>query len=153
MTSDSASESFQLTASRRGWPEISLPVQFQEHFNSQPHEEADEKKDTFWKSVETFQLTASRRGWLTDSGYSWQATVFQLTASRRGWPAIILNIITFFLFQLTASRRGWRQIRKLIITWNLFQLTASRRGWLCFLRCRLRLRYFNSQPHEEADER
>ena len=55
-------------------------------------------------------------------------------------------------FQLTASRRGWLFFLMKQLIWLTFQLTASRRGWpgLRFF-CRTSW-YFNSQPHEEADE-
>ena len=56
-------------------------------------------------------------------------------------------------FQLTASRRGWLQQSKKWSDINIFQLTASRRGWLKFIFVTRNSRYFNSQPHEEADAR
>ena len=60
-------EEFQLTASRRGWPMISV--------------------NSGWGN--TFQLTASRRGWrLYGNGWLGRKT-FQLTASRRGWRRIM----------------------------------------------------------------
>ena len=55
-------------------------------------------------------------------------------------------------FQLTASRRGWHSFLIILMQSQTFQLTASRRGWRIRLGCSYVLSYFNSQPHEEADE-
>ena len=144
---------FQLTASRRGWLSV---------FSTS-------------KTILVFQLTASRRGWrhsiksivfcLIISTHSltkrlttllvsvaFRYVKFQLTASRRGWrfPELILNYL--IAFQLTASRRGWQGADgKSSYTW-IFQLTASRRGWHLLPYIRIApMKYFNSQPHEEAD--
>ena len=55
---------FQLTASRRGWLcRILLLIRYR-HFNSQPHEEADDETTSSARDNTIFQLTASRRGWL-----------------------------------------------------------------------------------------
>ena len=128
-------QTFQLTASRRGWLSV---------FSTS-------------KTILVFQLTASRRGWrhsiksivfcLIISTHSltkrlttllvsvaFRYVKFQLTASRRGWrfPELILNYL--IAFQLTASRRGWQGADgKSSYTW-IFQLTASRRGWPKFSR-------------------
>ena len=78
--------------------------------------------------------------------------LFQLTASRRGWLLGTVRLMKHISFQLTASRRGWLFFLMKQLIWLTFQLTASRRGWpgLRFF-CRTSW-YFNSQPHEEADE-
>ena len=54
---------FQLTSSRRGWPDCV----------------------TFVPLIVAFQLTSSRRGWPWLSVLHFLHTVFQLTSSRRGW--------------------------------------------------------------------
>ena len=55
-------------------------------------------------------------------------------------------------FQLTASQGGWHFLVRKVFGLIEFQLTASQGGWPLrqptFLR---RNRYFNSQPHKEAD--
>ena len=123
----------------------------------------------------TFQLTASRRGWLQQSKKWSDINIFQLTASRRGWLEEGPVLHRMWSFQLTASRRGWlgkgsgTERAKDISTHSLtkrltdyvypkcneallFQLTASRRGWQQKRESILRkIKYFNSQPHEEAD--
>ena len=76
---------FQLTASRRGWRRILAALHSRSHFNSQPHEEADElpAEKPALSDISTHSLTK------------------RLTS---GFPLIrFLNE-----FQLTASRRGWR---------------------------------------------
>ena len=63
-----------------------------------------------------------------------------------------VNLSLFKRFQLTASRRGWPYVLN-VNRWRYkFQLTASRRGWPGFsIKALLSFKYFNSQPHEEAD--
>ena len=79
--------------------------------------------------------------------------VFQLTASRRGWHRIsdILNFSTVISTHSLTKRLT--SFRRYIAWFVLFQLTASRRGWRETRRYWGRLmNYFNSQPHEEADD-
>ena len=80
-------QTFQLTASRRGWQSITNILILHS----------------------SFQLTASRRGWLSFYRRAKKALQFQLTASRRGWRIIENYYLLKKVFQLTASRRGWRQ--------------------------------------------
>ena len=63
-TSENVINIFQLTASRRGWPILIRYQIFSFHFNSQPHEEADDLETQEILLQYIFQLTASRRGWL-----------------------------------------------------------------------------------------
>ena len=154
MTSDSASESFQLTASRRGWPAPDLAIwYFQKYFNSQPHEEADA---IVWSAIFNalaFQLTASRRGWRTEGFWRTQELYFNSQPHEEAdiWPT--LSPIRPIEFQLTASRIDWRYrqwyfLRKLCIsTHSLTKRLTTRK-----FSEGLTTRYFNSQPHEEADE-
>ena len=124
-------ETFQLTASRRGWrvDKLSLIVvtgisthsltkrltyhlilrhEQITYFNSQPHEEAD-------------RITCD--------------------------PEII-----FFHFNSQPHEEADYFRRRTCINFNLFQLTASRRGWRNCARSVAPVVYFNSQPHEEADD-
>ena len=169
----SSPESFQLTASQRGWPD---------------------PENSRVSSV-PFQLTASRRGWLLRMMENPSRKSFQLTASRRGWPMVNGNAYLSVAFQLTASRRGWQPDSLRLLTihyfnsqpheeadgdpWHAndhsgisthsltkrltslvlfytscksFQLTASRRGWPIRAISFSIFNYFNSQPHEEADQ-
>ena len=102
---------------------------FHRYFNSQPHEEADGIWRLFQcvKNISTHSLTKR----LTPIKLIWRSLrPFQLTASRRGWPD-----------DSTESFR-WRIISTHSLTKRLTtSLVWFRRG----------VRYFNSQPHEEAD--
>ena len=164
---------FQLTSSRRGWPE-----------------EFNEKYDNI-----IFQLTSSRRGWRNSLYIKRWCFQFQLTSSRRGWPPKaklswnlisisthiltkrmtlyfktlkvwyinfnshpheedddnILSYDTDMLFQLTSSRRGWRGKKHTVDKIQVFQLTSSRRGWLMTTLQLSLMLHFNSHPHEEDD--
>ena len=142
---------FQLTSSRRGWPErnssLVQPFHISTHILT--------KRMTFSKLIILHPL------------------IFQLTSSRRGWPFLLcVNVTAVYFnshpheeddstpstfcstastFQLTSSRRGWRGywrssdfrcISTHILTKRMttllslssgkliFQLTSSRRGWL-----------------------
>ena len=145
------SQTFQLTASRRGWRVRHYTIQnmysisthsltkrlttqnrsqteIQQNFNSQPHEEAD-----FW------------------AGGTSMSTAISTHSLTKRLTMKLSAITSYKLFQLTASRRGWPPLS--CILWNsvLFQLTASRRGWLLTTFYVFFYSYFNSQPHEEAD--
>ena len=61
--------------------------------------------------------------------------------------------VRLFVFQLTASRRGWHRISDIlnfstVISTNSLTKRLTHRLCICFLL----ILYFNSQPHEEADE-
>ena len=101
--------------------------------------------------------------------------VFQLTASRRGWRPVLLHSscrVSYFNSQPyeeadlpPVPREHSLDISTHSLTKRLtiavsvfpqpisFQLTASRRGWRFRYRQCQSVRYFNSQPHEEADAR
>ena len=123
--------SFQLTASRRGWPPGAVISPIVLNFNSQPHEEADDATTGAFITPDGFQLTASRRGWRSRK---WGGTneqnyfnsqpheeadrtcEFRWTCAEyfNSQPHEEADGISFpgtlrpILFQLTASRRGWR---------------------------------------------
>ena len=85
----SADTAFQLTASRRGWRSLSAFFRSPSHFNSQPHEEADDSGtgSVNLSDISTHSLTKRLTlGRLKER----MLTVFQLTASRRGWRSSIL---------------------------------------------------------------
>ena len=57
-------------------------------------------------------------------------------------------------FQLTASRGGWPPTCSFVgMILSRFQLTASRGGWRNPICTQHKDIYFNSQPHEETDDR
>ena len=143
---------FQLTASRRGWRAGNCRAQGQCQF----------------------QLTASRRGWRSITSALYCGTKISTHSLTKRLTIIWLFSGGLDIFQLTASRRGWqRKLQAYNDIW-VFQLTASRRGWqspACHKVCNFNIsthsltkrltwwrhlswhwmRYFNSQPHEEAD--
>ena len=142
---------FQLTASRRGW-QISLHTfTIMMYFNSQPHEEADGWESsccycrTYFNSQphEEADYRRNAKGsifsYFNSQPHEEADSCMSVGQSHRRW------------FQLTASRRGWRQMTIEDFLGDLFQLTASRRGWLTLIIAIRSARYFNSQPHEEAD--
>ena len=101
---------FQLTASRRGWPEHLLFQNPISHFNSQPHEEADNCfcdliQDDI--SISTHSLTKRLTRYhlsLYPVGHiSTHSLTKRLTCIPPHGHALISK------FQLTASRRGWRK--------------------------------------------
>ena len=126
---------FQLTASQGGWRDTHGRHEHVNHFNSQPHKEADDTGEYYEYDREEFQLTASQGGWhftpvllSFDSGISTHSLTrrltfvigtardilgFQLTASQGGWLAVTVPTFPFSIFQLTASQGGWR-VRGLI---------------------------------------
>ena len=75
---------FQLTASRRGWLLLFCFILLVNHFNSQPHEEADQLGQ--YPSASLIISTHSLTKRLTRLSFAvFMFTSFQLTASRRGW--------------------------------------------------------------------
>ena len=107
----------------------------------------------FITRIQVFQLTASRRGWRTEGFWRTQELYFNSQPHEEAdiWPT--LSPIRPIEFQLTASRIGWRYrqwyfLRKLCIsTHSLTKRLTTRK-----FSEGLTTRYFNSQPHEEADE-
>ena len=99
---------FQLTASRRGWPDSASLSSRYLYFNSQPHEEADGIVCNCYavSYISTHSLT---KRLTVSSVIVMQFHTFQLTASRRGWLCPSLIPLSFSTFQLTASRRGWHE--------------------------------------------
>ena len=120
---------FQLTASQGGWRRIWIERYFLEHFNSQPHKEAD-RTPPFSPlgnpDISTHSLT--RR--LTTARQAAKGTgVFQLTASQGGWRLMAISstpqkpISTHSLTRRLTAHGGGIMSRK------GFQLTASQGGW------------------------
>ena len=68
--------SFQLTSSRRGWPDRARGL----------------------PETSIFQLTSSRRGWRLSPISLGGAETFQLTSSRRGWPFMIPSFLRILYF-------------------------------------------------------
>ena len=90
---------FQLTASQGGWRRIWIERYFLEHFNSQPHKEADKCKK-------------SRIVWFV---------YFNSQPHKEADSNAVVEDVRDYLFQLTASQGGWRFCKKLIkILFNYF---------------------------------
>ena len=104
-------------------------IQFLLYFNSQPHEEADGESfvtDICVGSISTHSLT---RRLTTSTSYAFIIdTISTHSLTRRLTVSCFANAPPMS-----------------------FQLTASRGGWLPFLILVTFPLYFNSQPHEEAD--
>ena len=121
---------FQLTASQGGWRLTIRLVRRVLNFNSQPHKEADD--NFLWA---TFILD-----------------VFQLTASQGGWQSCMLQINVTWSFQLTASQGGWRAFWSSSWTCKKISTHSLTRRLTEYSPKKLKfVRYFNSQPHKEAD--
>ena len=121
---------FQLTASQGGWRYLLL--------------------QSVHRSV--FQLTASQGGWRWIYSAEDASRTFQLTASQGGWQEAHRVILFFTKFQLTASQGGWPKSYPSDCMELIFQLTASQGGWRSNWPTGSKGRYFNSQPHKEADK-
>ena len=146
---------FQLTASRRGWRDSQISFFSLLYFNSQPHEEADISPFSSYpppRAISTHSLT--KRLTRDTNEFMTAVSVFQLTASRRGWQRRQKEFDAREKFQLTASRRGWQPDAMDQRTADVYfnsqphEEADENRKW--YLLCRSDV-YFNSQPHEEAD--
>ena len=173
-TNRTATRTFQLTSSRRGWLTILIwrrmlwyfnshpheeddrfrfrKLQAFHYFNSHPHEEDDNDKRKgrgIWKYFNSHPHEEDDGVVVTGGKYP---DKFQLTSSRRGWRFWDWDHRRGYRFQLTSSRRGWLDIHNNQVEDRKFQLTSSRRGWP-FLSAYTgtALWYFNSHPHEEDD--
>ena len=120
---------FQLTSSRRGWPNRSNGVNHCVNFNSHPHEE-----DDYTRCVTTPGLHISTHILTKRMTVDYYTDLYRLG------------------FQLTSSRRGWQHLTRKNSIWRIFQLTSSRRGWpFAVIIVLVIIIYFNSHPHEEDD--
>ena len=121
---------FQLTASQGGWRIYDNEIDIQNHFNSQPHKEADvvvllDFCDSFRISTHslTRRLTSRETGHCFNPSISTHSLTRRLTTQKRlKNPAMV--------FQLTASQGGWQEVVVISVTDIGFQLTASQGGWL-----------------------
>ena len=145
---------FQLTASRRGWPDpgrrtlagicisthsltkrLTLFISYIHHcsryFNSQPHEEADDNLITLITAGFTFQLTASRRGWRYYSGTVIHADgISTHSLTKRLTVLSMENVFYCNHFNSQPHEEADVNVKLKMQDMLLFQLTASRRGWL-----------------------
>ena len=144
------------------------------YFNSQPHEEADgnnifyrrstdisthslTKRLTWrrwkkWVLIRLFQLTASRRGWQEwprKKQKQWSISTHSLTKRLTHYAT---NIFFFWIFQLTASRRGWQHLSfQCACPIDISTHSLTKRLTFFHIVRNTMWKYFNSQPHEEAD--
>ena len=128
-TSHLTRSTFQLTASRRGWLSLAVSKVWFIHFNSQPHEEADENSS--WENLLNNISTHSLTKRLTANCYrdksDWEISTHSLTKR----------------LTLRGSNLLWHRI--------YFNSQPHEEADKC-LRYVLPTRiHFNSQPHEEAD--
>ena len=123
-------EVFQLTASQGGWQRDDILTHRQQDFNSQPHKEADSYAPDHKVRLQSFQLTASQGGWLFHH----------------------FTVSTLGLFQLTASQGGWLpEDHQKYLEWNISTHSLTRRLTVERRALWKNIKYFNSQPHKEAD--
>ena len=121
---------FQLTASRRGWRNPWIPLMYLiNHFNSQPHEEADPT------------------GQATDAA----SFTFQLTASRRGWQLQCLNFQQLWYFNSQPHEEADEVQENAIKINGISTHSLTKRLTAIAGLCGNIQQDFNSQPHEEAD--
>ena len=144
--------SFQLTASQGGWL-VSVRRGFTaSNFNSQPHKEADGLSQLDHWQGNRFQLTASQGGWLILAssspilaGISTHSLTRRLTRNdifikTKNW--ISTHSLTRRLTDLTpVEHKKKRSISTHSLTRRLTWWSSQG----------LSQRYFNSQPHKEAD--
>ena len=124
-----ASALFQLTTSRRGRPDIALPLTVYARFNSRPHEEVDDDSDGLSGHTLAFQLTTSRRGRPSRFRSATTGTnAFQLTTSRRGRLLLFGIIAIYASFNSRPHEEVDRLVSENTALDFLFQLTTSRRG-------------------------
>ena len=163
---------FQLTSSRRGWPNIPLSLLRYHYFNSHPHEEDDcflfcliqpvnhfnshphEEDDrpiigsNPSKCISTHILT--KRMTLSQKNVM-SGKPFQLTSSRRGWLQPLRFPVRLQYFNSHPHEEDDQSHRLMCKGWLGFQLTSSRRGWLYHSSDPGSSEHFNSHPHEEDD--
>ena len=121
---------FQLTASQGGWRLTRYCAVLHDfYFNSQPHKEADSVSIQCIFRHGNFNSQPHKEA---DTSFRFLYTFasFQLTASQGGWPGHILWRISEFLISTHSLTRRLTEICHI-----------TRWIW----------RYFNSQPHKEAD--
>ena len=144
--------SFQLTASRRGWrilPGIFFITRVISTHSLTKRLTGSGKFQSFICSISTHSLT--KRLTLEDDGKPKQEIISTHSLTKRltngQWECIFICCIST------------HSLTKRLTTWftpvadnPLFQLTASRRGWPIRAISFSIFNYFNSQPHEEADQ-
>ena len=145
-------QKFQLTASRRSWLQGKWSHIGDCYFNSQPHEEADQRGVWRAASGRIFQLTASRRGWLLARLFP----VLQIWYFNSQPHEEADNLTEFWgkyprhfnsqPHEEADSRNGKRIRIKVISTHSLTKRLTDTGSHNTSIRI-----YFNSQPHEEAD--
>ena len=116
---------FQLTASRRGWPDCKCSWFQRRNFNSQPHEEADCKSQ--WM--------------LSVSAY------FNSQPHEEADMLVTLRLIVISISTHSLTKR-LTQIRQLMLHFNS---QPHEEADLSLAVSKVWFIHFNSQPHEEAD--
>ena len=150
---NTVSQSFQLTASRRGWPCSRPHVSTdQNYFNSQPHEEADPLVFPYSHLQTYFNSQPHEEA---DRDFICRTGICMYFNSQPHEEAdflcqMLCDIPRISTHSLT-KRLTLKELSGLLFQ-TIFQLTASRRGWQCFAQLSIQFWHFNSQPHEEADD-
>ena len=116
---------FQLTASRRGWRQYRPSgVLSGLHFNSQPHEEADNGGHTMGAHTSNFNSQPHEEADSCNGVYCPSLSYFNSQPHEEADCYRHYFLLFQNKFQLTASRRGWR-LRQLISAWSFGISTHS----------------------------
>ena len=122
------------------------------YFNSQPHKEADRDLTKTKEKFETFQLTASQGGWrwfVRQSNDCEYISTHSLT--RRLTPITHKTHVSHYISTHSLTRRLTVSYRKCFHGCSISTHSLTRRLTKCCSSVITFSRYFNSQPHKEAD--
>ena len=122
------------------------------YFNSQPHKEADRDLTKTKEKFETFQLTASQGGWrwfVRQSNDCEYISTHSLT--RRLTPITHKTHVSHYISTHSLTRRLTVSYWKCFHGCSISTHSLTRRLTKCCSSVITFSRYFNSQPHKEAD--
>ena len=120
------------------------------YFNSQPHKEADRNSTPYLRCIVHFNSQPHKEADHTPPDLPCNGFISTHSLTRRLTATPCLSWLVS-VFQLTASQGGWQLLADLEEDEKEFQLTASQGGWPGLSIVYHLFRYFNSQPHKEAD--
>ena len=122
------------------------------HFNSQPHKEADGNRLCIPSIYPCISIHSLTRRLTTPTFLLRACVIISIHSLTRRLTRDITSYPRYLIFQFTASQGGWLTVSEIHFLCYKFQFTASQGGWLRRKRCNgTDARYFNSQPHKEAD--
>ena len=143
---------FQLTSSRRGWPDIFLSFFFCIIISTHILTKRMTKKDVYVfvrKYISTHILTKRMTKLEARINGSLAISTHILTKRMTLWWLLCSSPFDISTHILTKRMTIFSMASSSAL---IFQLTSSRRGWLTILIRRRTQWYFNSHPHEEDDD-